>query len=60
MAFYLALLRDVQSPVKGQGDRMSGSEGGLQCRNNTTQCKLVTVITGQKRQPRAKGVFVFE
>lgn len=30
LAFYLAPLRDVQSPVKGQGDRMPGWEAGLQ------------------------------
>lgn len=29
LAFYLSPLRDVQSPVKGQGDRMLGSEGEL-------------------------------
>ena len=40
LAFYLAPHRDVQSPVKGQGDRMSGSEGGPQCRNNGTCWEL--------------------
>lgn len=34
LAFYLAPLRDVQSPVKGQGDRMPGWEAGLQRWNN--------------------------
>lgn len=34
LALYLAPLRDVQSPIKGQGERMSGWEVGLQCWNN--------------------------
>lgn len=68
LVFYLAPLRDVQSPVKGQGDHMSGSEEGLQCRNNGTCWELFLQTEGQNQRvitcstnhQRAKDVCVPE
>lgn len=45
LGFYLAPLGDVQSPGKGQGDKMSGSEGALQCTDNRRPYMLWAVLT---------------